>query len=67
MTTEGNRHLGAVIASKNHKAFVHVEIASTSTTPSYAKKGFVVQRQEGVRNLLTSLLGIFCRKVEVEA
>ena len=50
-----------------YQASVFVVRSIPSAIPSHAKKGgFVAQRHNGVRNLVTSFLGKVCTNVEVE-
>ena len=46
--------------------FVCVEKYTVCHALSCKKGGFVAQRHDGVRNLLTSLIGKVCTNVEVE-
>ena len=45
---------------------VLVEIVSQLAMPFRVKGSFVVQRHDGIRDLLTSLLSRICKNVEVE-
>ena len=45
---------------------LHVWRFTVSHALSCKKVGFVAQRQNGIQNLLTSLLSKFCKDVDVE-
>ena len=63
--SEGNKTI--MCPCPTYEASVFVVKSITSAKPCHAKKGgFVAQRHDGVRNLLTSLIGKVCTNVEVE-